>query len=137
MADLHSDRHMSQMPYWPDARGWIGIGVFFVSIMMLWMMKEDRSLREDEFFQTLATMIISNGLLAVIAWAYAATKGGGELADKNAAIVAESATAAVASGVAAATNGHKLPTPVEVVNTQDQPVPTTTEAAEELPDYAR
>lgn len=75
---------------WPDARGWIGVGVFAISIMLLWMMKADRQLREDEFFQTIATVVISNGLMAVVAWAYAATKGGGELADKNAALVQKS-----------------------------------------------
>lgn len=71
---------------WPDARGWIGIGIFAISVMLLWMLR-DRSLREDEFFQTIATVIISNGLMAVVAWAYSATKGGGELASKNAALV--------------------------------------------------
>lgn len=76
---------------WPDARGWIGLGVFGIAIMLLWMLR-DKSMREDEFFQTIATVIISNGLMAVVAWAYAATKGGGELAERNAAI-AERASA--------------------------------------------
>ena len=78
---------------WPDARGWIGAAVFAISVMLLWMMK-DRSLREDEFFQTIVTVIISNGFLAVVAWAYAATKTGGEIANRNAAIVERTAGAA-------------------------------------------
>lgn len=102
-----SNHKVSEGLYWPDARGWIGIGVFALSVMLLWMMREP-SLREDEFFQTIATVIISNGLMAVVAWAYAATKGGGELADKNAAIVQE------------ASNGR--PKPVEVVNPVSDPV---------------
>jgi hypothetical protein len=129
---------------WPDARGWIGIGVFALSVMLLWMMK-DRQLREDEFFQTIATVIIANGLMAVISWAYAATKGGGELADKNAAIVAESASAGVAAaGVVAATAADKLadgePTEVKVVNPPSDPANVTDAHAapvEELPEYAR
>jgi hypothetical protein len=126
---------------WPDARGWVGIGVFGISVMLLWMMKEDKALREDEFFQTIATVIISNGLMAVVAWAYAATKGGGELADKNAAIVAESATATVAAGVVA-NDQSGPPKEVVVVNPPDAPVPTTTNGEtapviEDLPDYAR
>lgn len=125
-------------PWWvPDARGWIGLGVFAVTVLLLRMMREP-AMREDEFFQTIATMVISSGFLSVVAWAYAATKGGGELADKNAAIVAESATATVATGVA----NREEPTQVEVINTQEDPVPTTTNGAgptvpEELPDYAK
>lgn len=126
---LESDRKINQWPHWPDARGWVGIGVFGISVMLIQMM-QIRELREDEFFQTIATVIISNGLMAVVAWAYAATKGGGELADKNAAIVAESAAATVVAAAA--------PAEVKVVNTEEEPVPTTGEAqAEELPEYAR
>jgi hypothetical protein len=120
---------------WPDARGWIGIGVFALSVMLLWMMK-DRQLREDEFFQTIATVIIANGLMAVISWAYAATKGGGELAEKNAAIVHENATAA--STLAAAVSSE--PQEVKVVNPPEDPANVTdahAAPAEELPEYAR
>lgn len=104
------ERRNNQAPWWfPDARGWIGIGVFAISVMLIQLLKSDPSLRQDEFFQTIATVIISNGLMGVVAWAYAATKGGGELAEKNAAIVAESATATVAN----AANPVIPPTPVE------------------------
>ena len=122
---------------WPDARGWIGLGVFAISIMLIWMMHNSRELREDEFFQTIATVIISNGLMAVVAWAYAATKGGGELADKNAAIVHESATASVVAAkvVAEKTNG---PQEVVVKNTPEDPANVTeTHPTEPLPEYAR
>lgn len=71
----------------PDARGYVGIASFILCVMVIWIMKEDRSIREDEFFQTIATIIIANGWMSVVAWGYAATKGGGELADKNADIV--------------------------------------------------
>lgn len=100
--------------YLPDARGWVGIGVFSISVMLLWMMKEDRSLREDEFFQTVATVIISNGLMAVVAWAYSATKGGGEQAEVNARI-AESVVAKQSTE----------PQPVTIENKPSDPVPTT------------
>jgi hypothetical protein len=130
-----SDRRINQWPHWPDARGWVGISVFVITIMILRMMKDD-ALREDEFFQTIATMIITSGFLAVVAWAYGATKGGGELADKNAAIVAESATATV---VKDALNGD--PQKVEVVQPPDNPVVPVVQADvasdEDLPDYAR
>ena len=121
---------------WPDARGWIGLGAYTITVMVLWMMKEDRSLREDEFFQTIATMIVTSGFLSVVAWAYGATKTGGELADKNAAIVAESATATVVK----AANGHdknQPPQDVRVVNPPQEPVPIDPSPADELPEYAR
>lgn len=82
-------------PGWPDARGWIGIGVFSMSVMLLWMMK-DPALREDEFFQTIATLVIGTGFVGgLVSWAYAATKGGGEMAESSARIAEQAATAAV------------------------------------------
>lgn len=72
---------------WPDARGWIGLGAFALTVMILWMLLIDTSLRNSEFFKTIATVLISNSWIAVVSWAYSATKGGGELADKNAALV--------------------------------------------------
>jgi hypothetical protein len=140
---------------WPDARGWIGVGVFAISVMLLRMMLI-KELREDEFFQTIATVIISNGLMAVVAWAYAATKGGGELAEKNAAIVHENASAGVAAAttLAAVTanalpDSDKKPDPdkpqkVIVENTEDHPAivsdttspSKTTENQSPIPDEA-
>ena len=72
---------------WPNARDWIGIGTFVLTVMILWMIKEDRTLREDEFFKTIATLIIGTGYVGgVVSWAYAATKGGGEQAESSARI---------------------------------------------------
>ncbi len=117
----------------PDGRGWIGIGVFGLVIMLLWMIAAFPDLRQDEFFQTIVTLIIGNGLMAVIAWAYAATKQGGELADRAASIVESQQPAMPPAGA---------PQPVTVVNAPSDPVPTTDSAAapepdSALPDYAR
>lgn len=82
-------RRMNEWPEWPDARGWIGIGVFALSVMLLAMMYNDAKFREDEFVQTIATLVIGTGFVGgAVAWAYSATKGGGELADHNANLVA-------------------------------------------------
>lgn len=97
---------------WPDARGWIGIGVFALTIMLLRMMK-DPEIRGDEFFQTIATVIIATGWGSVVSWAYAATKGGGELADKNADLVKQ-----------AMPNGNAIQE-VEIVQPEESPVPVT------------
>ncbi len=130
----------------PDARGWIGIGVFAISTMLIWMMHNSRELREDEFFQTIATVVIANGLMAVIAWAYSATKQGGELAEKNANIVHENATAStaatttLAAATAAALPTPGAPLPVIVENPPEKPANVTDAGAahdDELPEYAR
>lgn len=78
---------------WPDARGWIGVGVFLLTIMVLWMIAKIPELRHDEFFKVLATAIVLTGFIqGVVGWAYTATKQGGELADKNATLVEKTVT---------------------------------------------
>lgn len=76
---------------WPDARGWIGIGVFALTVMVFVMTAAVPELRDNEYFKTLGTLVVGAFIKDVVSWAYAATKGGGELADRNAAIVEERA----------------------------------------------
>jgi hypothetical protein len=77
----------------PDARGWIGIGSFTLTVATLAMILFDRTLLRDDFFKVIATAIILNGWNSgPLAWAYAATKSGGELADRNASLVERHAT---------------------------------------------
>ena len=79
----------------PDARGWIGIGVYSLSIMVLWMYAAFPDLRADDHFKALMTLVVGTGFInGLVSWAYSATKSGGELADKNAAIVAQQADTA-------------------------------------------
>ena len=129
---------------WPNARDWIGLGTFSLTIMILWMIKEDQTLRNDEFFKTIATLIIGTGFInGVVSWAYSATKGGTELADKNAAIVHENATAATAAAKIAVENlSGSDPTPVVVTNTEEDPAIVVQAGGdappdETLPEYAR
>lgn len=76
----------------PDARGWIGIGVYGLSVMVLWMYAAYPDLRHDDHFKTIMTLIVGTAFVnGMVSWAYAATKGGGELAEKNAAIVEQTA----------------------------------------------
>lgn len=77
--------------HWPDARGWIGIGVFLLTVMVFVMTAAVPALRENEYFKTLGTLVVGAFIKDVVSWAYAATKGGGELAEKNAAIVEQTA----------------------------------------------
>lgn len=117
-------RRLSEL-FWPDARGWIAIGIFGLTILLILMMR-DRSMREDEFFQTIATVIISNGLMGIVAWGFSATKGGGEQAQAN---------ADLAKTLVEKHEAPPNPLPVEVTNTSETPVPVATN--EELPSYAQ
>jgi hypothetical protein len=101
-----------------DPRGWIGIGCYLLVLILLGMMWADKSLLRDDFFKVIATAIILTGWnQGPVGWAYQATKGGGELADKNAEIIKQRA----AVDAALPPNGE--PQEVEVVNSRDAPVP--------------
>lgn len=79
---------------WPDARGWIGLGSFALTVTTLAMILFDRTLLRDDFFKVIATAIILNGWNSgPLAWAYAATKAGGELAERNQGIIERQAKA--------------------------------------------
>lgn len=80
-------------PGWPDARGWIGLAVFGMTVTVLLLTAFVPGLRADEFFKTIAALIVGAFIKDVVGWAYSATKGGGELADKNAEIVRKQAEA--------------------------------------------
>lgn len=78
----------------PDGRGWVAVACFVLVLLMLLMMWADRSLLRDDFFKTIATaLIITAWLNGPVGWAFQATKSGGELADRNASLVEESARA--------------------------------------------
>lgn len=75
---------------WPDGRSWISIGCFVLVLIVLLMIWLDRSLLRDDFFKTVATaLIVTAWLNGPVGWAFQATKSGGELADRNADIVAK------------------------------------------------
>ncbi len=78
---------MTSFP-WPDARGWIGIGEFGLTSVTLVALILWPDLAKDDFFQTIATIIITCFIKDVVGWAYSATKSGGELAANNAGIIA-------------------------------------------------
>ncbi len=80
-------------PRWPDPREWIGIGVYLLVLVILALLAWKPELRQDEYFKTIGTLIVGAFIKDVVAWAYSATKGGGELADRNAQIVQRQAEA--------------------------------------------
>lgn len=105
-------RRINEWPHWPDARSWIGIGVFSLTVMILWMVKEDPTLRANEFFKNISILIVGTGFInGVVSWAYSATKGGGEAAESNARI-AEAAKAPDAPQSVVVTNADEDAIPV-------------------------
>jgi hypothetical protein len=74
----------------PDGRGWVGLGCYALVAAVLWMIWQDRTLLRDDFFKVIATAIVLTGWNGgPVGWAYQATKNGGELADRNAGLVAQ------------------------------------------------
>ena len=77
---------------WPDARGWIGIGIFLLTMAVLALFAFIPDLRKDEFFQTIATLIVGAYIKDVVGWAYSATKSGSELAAANSRMIENNMT---------------------------------------------
>lgn len=57
------DKTLDRLPGWPNGRGLVGLATFSLTVMVLWMLKEDTSLREDEFFKIIATAIVLTGFI--------------------------------------------------------------------------
>lgn len=83
---------------WPDARGWIGIGVFGLTCAVIVLYACVPELRRDEYFQAIATLIVGAFIKDVVGWAYSATKSGGELAASNARTIENNLTGGDAKG---------------------------------------
>lgn len=78
----------------PDGRGWVSIASFILVLIVLWMMWIDPNLRHDDFFKTIATLLIGTAWInGPIGWAFQSTKTGGELATRNADLVQKQAEA--------------------------------------------
>jgi len=77
-----------------DARGWIGLGCFTLTLVIFALIKFDKALLHEDAFLILATAVVITGWVnGPVGWAYQATKSGGELADRNADILQKQAEA--------------------------------------------
>ena len=71
----------------PDARGWIGLGCYTLTILVLIMIWADRALLDSDAFLILATALVITGWNGgPVGWAYQATKNGQEQAESSARI---------------------------------------------------
>ena len=83
-----------------DARGWIGLGCYSLTIILLVMIWVDRTLLRDDFFKVIATAIILTGWNnGPVGWAYQSTKTGSEAAESSARIAEQAASAALPPAV--------------------------------------
>lgn len=77
---------------WPDARGWIGVGCYSLTILVFVLIAADKKLLESDAFLILATAVVITGWNGgPVGWAYQATKGGGEQAESTARIAERAA----------------------------------------------
>ena len=87
--DKQIDRAFKAMPGWPDGRGLVGIATFSLTVGVMVMYRNDPTLRDDDFFKTIATAIVITGFInAIVGWAFgdtaksaAATDNTGKFAD--------------------------------------------------------
>lgn len=81
-------------PGWPDARGWIAIASFLLTVFVLVLIWQVPDLRKDEFFKNITVLIVGTGWInGALTWAFSATKNGGDLAMRNADLLEQQARA--------------------------------------------
>jgi hypothetical protein len=65
------DKTMDRLPGWPNGRGLVGLATFSLTVLVLFMVQSDESLRQDEFFKVIATAIVLTGFInGVVAFFY-------------------------------------------------------------------
>ncbi len=97
-----------------DARGWIALAVYALVLIDVLLLATVPGLRGDEFFKTISTLIFGAFLKDVVGWAFQATQGGSDLANRNASIVEDAARA------------PSVPQSVVIDQPADKPVPVET-----------
>lgn len=75
--DKQFGRLLRAMPGWPDGRGLVGVAAVAMSVWLLHIYHLDRTLRDDDFFKTIATAVVITGFVnAIIGWAFGDTARG-------------------------------------------------------------
>lgn len=60
----------------PDLRGWVALGLFLLTAYVITLMAANPKLAESQLFATVATAIVTSGLIGgVVAWLYGSSKG--------------------------------------------------------------
>jgi len=69
--DRQIGRVVRGLPGWPDGRGLIGLATVSMSVWLLHIYHVDPTLRDDDFFKTIATAVVITGFVnAIVGWAF-------------------------------------------------------------------
>lgn len=110
-----------------DARGWIGMGVYILVVMVMLVYFYVPDLRTDDYFQSLSTLIIGTAFInSIVPWAFGSTKTGGEIAKSAQEQVVQSANANQTSGGSDPKQPGGLPKPNARVDTKTTTSTTVT-----------
>ncbi len=72
--DRQISRVIRYLPGWPDGRGLVGVATFTLTCAVLYVYHTDQTLRDDDFFKTVATAIVITGFVnAIVGWAFGDT----------------------------------------------------------------
>lgn len=85
------ERVRRMMPGWPDARGWVIVGFFWLEHDIIQAIVADGTLLSNASFMQLAGMITTGGVLLIASNMFGGTKAGAEMNAK----VGEALTASV------------------------------------------
>lgn len=78
------DKQIGRLPGWPDGRGLVGIATFALTVGVLVMYRNDPTLRDDDFFKTVATAVVITGFInAIVGWAFGDTAKGAASTDNT------------------------------------------------------
>jgi len=67
------------LPPWPDARGWVIFGFFFLEHELMHMIGDDGTLLANSAFMQFAGMITTGGVLLIASNMFGGTKAGAEM----------------------------------------------------------
>lgn len=82
--DKQIDRTFKALPGWPDGRGLVGIATFSLTVGVMVMYRNDPTLRDDDFFKTIATAVVITGFInAIVGWAFGDTAKSATAADNT------------------------------------------------------
>lgn len=121
-------------PFWyPDARGWLSIAMFLLTLAILIAITFKPELAENEFFKVLASAIVVTGLLNnVTGFYFTASKANADMRDQvNKALTVADQAQTVAATVLPTPEPEA--TPVKIVQPADEPVPV--QEAETPPEW--
>lgn len=94
------DKSLNRLPGWPSERQWVTIGLFGLTLAMLMMAKQDKSLWDVEVFKVLVQAFGITGVLNLVAGFFFSANKENEQTQHNTSKAFEAITAAANAGTA-------------------------------------